>query len=562
MGKRGTKAPFQVLDLYPNCGTYHPGQRSVIHAQLCNHSAEPLPVTGTLQLMRLGSVVQALPVAIQLPPRSDASAEWVIPLPADDFQGYGVDLTTTAGDYTGQASTALDVVSHWALAPRYGFLSDFNPDAPDASTVARELAKFHLTCVQFYDWMYRHYQFLPPEPEFTDPLGRRLSLHTVQERIHACQQHNMAALAYGAAYGAEPEFLKTHQDWGLFDAEGKPISLAELFYAMNLTPGHPWTQHILGQYQEAARLGFDGIHLDQYGFAKESCASDGSLVNLASCFPALINSAAARVRQVRPDAGIIFNCVNNWPVHTVANTDQEAVYIEVWPPHDRYRDLAELIRRGRELAKGKQVILAAYLGFLKEPRQEQRATTGALLTSAAIAACGGFHLLVGEQRGILTEGYYVRHATMQPALYAALRRHYDFITRYQDLLADPALEDLSTSHIGGINEEFRLEGAEHSPMALPGTVWTILRRRPGQVMLHLINLRGLTDTLWNSPQPLPRPMALTLLLPRVPEVRTVSAASPEQPRLMSLATEAAGRHLRVRLPELRLWTMVLIETSS
>jgi len=334
-----------------------------------------------------------------------------------------------------------------------------------------------------------------------------------------------------------------------------------LFYAMNLSPGHPWTQHILGEYQQAVKLGFSGIHLDQYGFAKESRASDGSLVDLAQCFPALINDATALVRQVRPDAGVIFNCVNNWPVQAVANTDQEAVYIEVWPPHNRYRDLVELIRHGQELSRGKQVILAAYLGLLKEP-QDRQAIAGTLLMSAAIAACGGFHLLIGEQRGILTEGYYVRHATMGTALYQALRRHYDFVTRYQDLLADPALEDLSTSHIGGINEEFQLAGAEHSSMALPGTVWTILRRRPGQVILHLINLLGLTDTLWNAPQPQPAPTALALLLPRVPQVQSASAASPEQPRLVPLAPEPAGRHLRVLLPELQLWTMVLIETDT
>lgn len=57
-----------------------------------------------------------------------------------------------------------------------------------------------------------------------------------------------------------------------------------------------------------------------------------------------------------PEGGVIFNAVNNWPMEAVAQTGQDAVYIEVWPPNDRYRDLYTLIAQARRCS-GKPVVL-------------------------------------------------------------------------------------------------------------------------------------------------------------------------------------------------------------
>ena len=153
------------------------------------------------------------------------------------------------------AATALLVADHWRHAPRYGFLSEFAPEDDAGSTAGAErvkhLAKHHITIVQFYDWMYRHYQLLPPTDTYRDALDRELSLTTVRGRIAACHDHGMAALAYGSVYGPEPEFILQRPDWLLYDSGGAPISLIDLFYITDLRAGSAWREHILREFERA-----------------------------------------------------------------------------------------------------------------------------------------------------------------------------------------------------------------------------------------------------------------------------------------------------------------------
>lgn len=69
---------------------------------------------------------------------------------------------------------------------------------------------------------------------------------------------------------------------------------------------------------------------------------------------------------------MIFNNVGAWPVQRTADRKQDAVYIEVWPPYDRYASIAQLIRDARTYAKDdKSIILAAYLKPFREGKREK-----------------------------------------------------------------------------------------------------------------------------------------------------------------------------------------------
>ena len=86
---------------------------------------------------------------------------------------------------------------------------------------------------------------------------------------------NAAAMAYGAVYGAEPEYADEHPELVLRDKNGDRVHLAELFYIMDIAPKSPWTPLIVNEFAETVReLDFDGIHLDQYGFPKERSGSN------------------------------------------------------------------------------------------------------------------------------------------------------------------------------------------------------------------------------------------------------------------------------------------------
>lgn len=124
--------------------------------------------------------------------------------------------------------------------------------------------------------MYRHYQLLPPQDKFTDGMERKLSLNTILEKIDLCHRSNMAALAYGAVYGAEPEFFKEHPDLALYNGKGAPESIGNLFYIMDIRKESPWHDLIISE-AEAATLFTTAAIFAGGGFHLPLGEKDGAL---------------------------------------------------------------------------------------------------------------------------------------------------------------------------------------------------------------------------------------------------------------------------------------------
>ncbi len=545
------------VDVVPDKAFYRPGEEARISVTVS--SADDRPVRGRieLELVHLVDVLEMHEQEIELAPRAVETVLFAVRPPSAPLHGYGLDVTIYSedGGVLGGGSGALDVLERWSQAPRYGFLSDFAPDQ-QSSVEARvaSLRLYHLNVVQFYDWMWRHYRLLPPAEEFTDALGRRLSLRTVRSAIEGVQAMGGAAMAYGAVYGAEPEYADAHQELRLYDEQGQPISLAELFYIMNISPGSPWVDLIVGEFAETVReLGFDGIHLDQYGFPKTAYSAEGELVDLSVCFPPLIDRSRAAVVAERAEAGVIFNAVENWPIETVASTTQDAVYIEVWPPYTSYNDLRALIREGKRLGVDKQVILAAYLSpFLGNAEEAAPgAEAAALLATATIAASGGFHLLLGERDGVLCDPYYPKYGTLRPSFAPTMRAYYDFLVRYEELFIAPDVADWTPGTI-------KSPGVPVSREAEVGSIWAIPRARPGYRILHLINLSDQADIAWNEPRTAPRLREdFDLVVSDLPHVKEVLLLAPEAAAALPLRWSQEGDRVHLRLPRCYVWAVVV-----
>jgi len=587
------------LDLYPAKAQFRPGEPVTLMLEWHAENGPDAALQGTLRgeldlvVSRLEKEVLRRSVPVELAPgdgRCEVALGDAWETRDDVSVGYGVDavfrLTDGAGTrLTGPLSTAFDVARHWKLAPRYGFLSDFDPGEGGRLGDADSLLKYHLNVVQFYDWMYRHDELVPREDTFVDPMGRTLSYAVVREKIEALRRRGMASIAYGAVYASLKDFHAAHPGWGLYKPNGDPYELIGIFYIMDISPDSPWTDHIAREFRRViAEAGFDGIHLDQYGFPKRalrpSPSGDGGTepVDLAACYPALINRVKKELLPLQPDVGLIFNNVSAYPVHTTASADQEAVYIEVWPPYERYADLKRLIDRGRELGGGKHVILAAYLHAFKEAMPERQepdedrmiaAENGALLTMATVFASGGFHLALGETEAVLTEAYYPDYRPMRPAFAAEVRRWCDFAVRHSEALHGFDLTDLSMMYTGGINAEVRFfhETASFHPEGGPGMVWTIVKRGKDGLVLHLINLTGVASDRWNEGKPCrPQPVeGIRCEVAAETGALGVYAASPDdgsaalRPVPYELADSPEhGKKIVFTLPPLRIWTMVRI----
>ncbi len=556
---------IQVIDVLTDCATYHPGERAAIQTVLGNESRRAFRGLLRVRLLSLDREISRAEEPLKLAPSVQEKHTLTLTLPLADGRGYSVEteLVDGRGHVAARKATALDVASNWALAPRYGFLSDFASDENDSAERLAALARYHINAVQFYDWMYRHHEFLPPTREFIDPLGRPLSLESVQRKVRLTQEFGMKALAYAAIYAVSPDFFAERPGEGFYRSDGAPFMLGDFLNITNIA--HPaWRERLLAQCRRAVNeVGFDGIHLDQYGYPRIGYAANGTRVDVEKELPAFLSAVRAAVNG----APTVFNAVNAWPLDAIAQSSVEPLYIEVWPPNDTFRDLREVILSARGLRGGRAPVLAAYLrDFLATNSRARRGAFHALRRlTAAIYLNGGSHIVLGERDGVLCDPYFPKYTRLRPAEAQTLRADYDFIARYAEYLFDPAWRDVSATRVGGINEEIRLGTPRYGPHADADSIWTIVREKENGLTLGLLNLRGLGTTAWNAPQPAPRRLRnlrVTLQLERPLQAAYFASPDYSEGRAVPLPIQRAGRLASITLPELNYWGLVILSLQT
>ena len=536
-----------TLTLTPDQAMYKPGQTVTLTLAHANPQQARV-VTASLRVTQLNSVVHEESRSLDL--NDPAPLNFSFSAPAKG--GYGAELSLSDADAPAKllesAATAFDVHDSWLEAPRYGFLSDFFPSAANDDRVA-QLARYHINALQFYDWMYRHDQHLPPTDTFQDPLGRTLSLETVKRRIQEAHAQGMAAMPYTTVYAASIPYFKAHPEQALRRFNGTPWNFGDNFLmTMDPSAGGGWRAHIMGEYDSILKsLDFDGLHIDQYGDPKMAQNAKGDVVQLADVIPGFLRDAKLVAEQHPGHDAVIFNLVNDWPVETVAPAKPDAVYIEVWPPHDDYGSLRDLAYNARELSGGRNVILAAYLSA--------KTDYGTRLLDSVIAASGGSHLELGEDVGLLGDPYFPKYEHPSANLKTWLGRYYDFVTRYQEYLFGAV----------GVTrpEALNVSGAPFTTGSYPtNKVWGLVSSGPRFEALHLINLLASPTPTWRTAKDKPeakRNLQVTYRTSR--PVQHVFWASPDEKNaaLQPLDFKLQAGKLEVTLPRLDAWSMLILE---
>jgi len=476
---------------------------------------------------------------------------------------YGIEIENNGHVWEG----AFDIVECRRDATRYGFLSDFSKADEDEEDV-EWMKNLHINAIQFYDWMYRHDQMIPDENDYQDPLGREMSLCSVQKKIEACKKMGIRPFAYGAIYAASKELFSKHPDWGMYTFEGEPMLFADWLNYMNISKECGWTNHILREYQRAIQIGFEGIHMDTYGFPKKVWNSKGEPVSLNKEIPALIDIAAEKVKEENSEAGVIFNAVNDWPMEEVAESKQDAVYIEVWPPHDSYYDLYELIRNARRCSN-KNVVLASYLKPF-DLNDVKKAMWSWRLTWATICASGGTQLILGENKGILKDSYYVNYAHIDDESNKIVQRYCDFLVRYGRLLYLDKGIDITKTTTCRINEDicFGIDKNGISTDAKPDTVWVQIKESEKRISMNLINISG-NDNKWNEIKSEPetkRNIEVKIRLDR--KIKGIYTASPDDDSIKPVSLDysydvtSSGRIYKTYINELICWRCIWIDVEE
>jgi dextranase len=370
---------------------------------------------------------------------------------------------------------------------RYGFLSDFEKFDDDEDI--KWMNSNHLNYIQFYDWSYRHHKMLPPKIIFKDAMNKVSNLDVIKKKIESCTKRNMKTMAYGPVYAASKDFFEDHKEAAYYSHDKKPLTFIDIFYFMNISEKSNWPKHIISQYKESIeKLGFSGIHLDTYGYPKRALDYNNQVKYLEKDLPIFLDKVAKELKE----APLIFNNVGAWPLGKIMDCNQKAIYIEVWPPYETFYNLKEIITKAKESLK--PVVLASYIASFRLDRE--RALYSALLTTFYINTLGATHLYLGEEGCVITQGYYCDYTKLRDNEILKIQRYQDFFVSYQQLLFDESLKDVSMTHCGWDNEEYKIDG-NYSLTSEANKISTVIRSNGKKHLISFLNLEN-NDFKWNE----------------------------------------------------------------
>jgi dextranase len=183
---------------------------------------------------------------------------------------------------------------------------------------------------------------------------------------------------------------------------------------------------------------------------------------------------------------------------------------------------------------------------------------------ATLFSHGASHLLCGEADRILVDPYYVRNHVVEPSTGDLLVRWYDFLVEHAELLMTPDAVDVTGSYAGSYNDDLDVSYAA-TPVtgrAEAGSVWRRITQVGNRLVVHLINLAGQPDTLWDAARATPADTGPGTL--RVRRVGTglprVRVADPDRSgTLVDVDVRADGDHAVADLPAPHLWQLVLVD---
>ena len=570
-----------IRDLYPDKARYNPGDPAVISAELFNPSGAALHGTLRLRISHLFEELAVLDsnVTVNAGQGLTVAVPWTTR--HDDFRGYAVAAEFIAGGTTlDRRSTAIDVSTDWTKFPRYGFFSDYyeGEQSWDSAAKAKELGKYHINAVQFYDWMWEHDRLVPYACDgrvmnvFTQIDQRVQSLATVSNKIAAAKGLNMFTLAYDLLYGdSGTGSAPLHPAWAAYNKpwSTEPIDIRQhplhdhTIWVMDCSHSD-WQRWIYNQYQDAIlKLGFEGIHLDNLGGAWSYRHNSNDGIWEGAAFPAFIAGCRAAVRNASPDGRVLHNDVYAGYLDQIAPSDVDVYYAEVWG-YDRYNDVRDLVLRAKERGN-KQVVLAAYMNLNDYTNYLSEASVR--LMDACVFASGAFHIELGEGVEMLSNHYFPMHwPPMRPTLKRAMRDYYDFIVKYENLLFFNTLGGVSDGTAGA-----DLASASHalSKNGQSGAIWTTVRLWHDEFdTLNLINLNGV-DELWRNRSG--RPPAQTNIALKYhadKKIQQVYVATPDdglgQPQALAFTegSDSGGYFIEFTVPRLEYWDLVVLDKRT
>ena len=381
---------------------------------------------------------------------------------------------------------------------RYGFMTEFysgQSQAISEQMVGKLVEDYHITALQFYDWMWRHEKLIerPQRGVIRDPWedwrGEWISVAVLHDLIGAAHARNVAAMPYIGAYIRREDYeliSAVSPEWGIYadashieqhrhDLDDFPWIGMYLFDPANAD----WQEHMMDEITDALdTLAFDGVHFDHVGYKDPVYDYLGNPLDFwaGSPFKNMINRTRIHLdwleTQLSPFVGqysLTFNNVGGeiggWGITDVLEQgDHDFLYAEVWG-NESYAGVFEFTQWARKLSGGKALVLAAYVNYhdvmdyFNEPSVR--------LANAVLAVAGAHHIEMGDGQWMLSSEFFpARNKQMTAALQTAMKAYYSFLTAYENFLFDSRLQKGGST--GG---EVLLPAISQSSVPQANAVW-------------------------------------------------------------------------------------------
>ena len=564
-----------IINVNTDKAAYTPGSSAAIYVDLTNSTAATFNGSVSVAISHLGYVTTNLPsqTFTNLSHTFSTRAFTWTP-PVLDYQGYLVSIAVLDANSNtlDNGSSAIDVSSDWAKFPRYGYVAHYDAGL-DAYNIAWQLKNYHLNGLQFYDWQWKHHVPYNPSSSWPDVANRTISRATVTNFIAAAHNYGLLAMNYNSYGMAYSNYLSDGSgvtlSMGLFASPtatlanqygyGLPGSWAttELYEMNNRDPN--WQNYIYGREQAVFNnLAFDGWHIDTVG-QHTGYDYSGANFNLDDYNPQFINNAKTALGK-----RMTFNTADAVGENQVAQSASvDFVYSELWSANSNYFAFKQRVDNVRSYGS-KALVMPAYMNTSLTSGYFNEASVR--LADAAMFACGGSHLELGDGDKMLCGPYFPSDTSvlMTASLTTAMHTYYDFLVGYENLLRDGTVSANYAATISGVTT---------STNGSAGAVWAISRKNLGNSFLHLINLSSNSSSSWRDTNgTYATPSTLTNLAVKMyyggngggklwwasPDTNYGTATQ----LTYTNGSDVGGSYVSFTLPSLQYWDMVWLERNG
>ena len=402
------------------------------------------------------------------------------------------------------------VGAHPGERPVHGFATSFEDE--DISEVLSWHRALRSTVVQVYDWMTSYTEPLGSKSGWKDPSNRPVSFTALHALATGLQELGAVAHAYAPVYAVGNAFAAEHPEMLMYRGDGEAIRFLDQIVLAN--PGNvDWQRHFVAAYGSAAdAIGFDGFHIDTYGYPRVALDVDGNDIDMRTAYESFLRF----VRAAWSSSLISFNQVNGVPSAVHLPDGPGFRYCEVWPPNDSWRHLEGLLDRssGRAgllypatsrdaLMRGSVACYPPVWGIDRPSGPVEgvarEASLRTVVSTEAIATClGASALIYGDQTAVLCDPYYPKHARLtadEAATVIAWRR---FALRCRDLFLEG--EDTSWYEIDDENGAVAAGAAAPvRPEPIGGALFARVVHAEGRVTVGVVDLTGSQNGRWSEP---------------------------------------------------------------